>query len=766
MARKKKSARAYRKRLFIGALMFVLALLVLVALTSHSLSDDQRITGEVDGHLNPFEISYHNQGGMLGAYFSYVLFVLLGWLAYFIPLGLAFISLRLFSSAVAIRFEPHSFLLFVISLLSTMLYDIHLVGGDPTMGPPPIAGGLLGLKLTELAVKVSGGVGSYLVLAAIIMVLLLTYTSVSPLLARFIAIPGLGYLKRTYQFLVRIVRAIFTFSWRKDESEDEEEEPESSPDISEEHPRFEEVSSVAAEQAELDLGQAPGTKKSGRGRATIKRLPEPVQIKSFDYKYPSLDLLLTNPNPGTAVSTEELQSTARMLQETLETFGIKIEGSIERYPGPVITRYEFKPAAGIKVNQIIGLSDDLALALKAKRIRIIAPIPGKAAVGVEIPNRNPQTVYARDMFESEEFNNPSVRLPLAMGKNTAGKPFVADLTRMPHLLIAGATGSGKSVCMNMLITSLLYRLHPYQVRFVFIDPKMLELSVYGGIPHLGRPVVTKPKAAERVLSDIVSEMESRYRRFAAASVRNIEDYNRKQPTEETKQPYIVVFVDELADLMMSSTSTKTEMLITRLAQMARAVGIHLILATQRPSVDVITGLIKANFPARVAFQVASKVDSRTIIDGNGAEKLLGSGDMLYLSTGQPEPLRVHGAYISSEETEKIVGFINEQGIPMLALEGISQSGEESSETEVDTGDPLFREACEVVIRHKQGSVSLLQRRLGIGYQRAARLIDKLEQAGVVSVFDGSKAREVIVDKSFLDNLGAPRPAKQPAGDTQ
>lgn len=752
--------------MIIGALIFVLSTLVLVSLAAHSVADDRRITGEIDSQLNPFEISYHNQAGMLGAYFSYLLFTLLGWLAFFVPLGMMFVSLRVFSSAIAVRIEPHSFLLFVISLLGTMLYDIHIVTSEFPLVTLVPAGGLVGLKLTELAVKVSGETGSYLIIAGAIAVLILTYTSISPLLARLVAIPGLKYLRQGYQFLARIGSALLTFSWSRKSSEEDDEEAPSNTSPVEESMDDDLQEPTALEQAELDLGEPAAKRKNSRSRATLKKLPEPVQIKSFEYKYPSLDLLNPNPSPGTAVGAEELQATARMLQETLETFGIKIEGQIERYPGPVITRYEFKPAAGIKVNQIISLSDDLALALKAKRIRIIAPIPGKAAVGVEIPNRNPQTVYARDIFESEEFNNPAVRLPLAMGKNTAGKPFVADLTKMPHLLIAGATGSGKSVCMNMLITSLLYRLHPYQVRFVFIDPKMLELSVYGGIPHLGRPVVTKPKGAERVLSDIVNEMEGRYRRFAAASVRNIEDYNRKQPTEETKQPYIVVFVDELADLMMSSTSSKTEMLITRLAQMARAVGIHLILATQRPSVDVITGLIKANFPARVAFQVATKVDSRTIIDGNGAEKLLGSGDMLFMSTGQPEPMRVHGAYLSSEETERVVGFINEQGIPMLALEGISQSGEDSPESEIDIGDPLFREACEVVIRHKQGSVSLLQRRLGIGYQRAARLIDKLEQAGVVSTFDGSKAREVIVDKSYLDNLGSAKSVRQPAGDTQ
>jgi S-DNA-T family DNA segregation ATPase FtsK/SpoIIIE len=309
--------------------------------------------------------------------------------------------------------------------------------------------------------------------------------------------------------------------------------------------------------------------------------------------------------------------------------------------------------------------------------------------------------------------------------------------------------------MNALITSLIYRMHPMQIRFVFVDPKMLELSVYAGLPQLGRPVVTTPRQAEKVFADAVVEMENRYRRLANASVRNIDDFNRKQQREEDKLPYIVLFIDELADLMMSSTSSKTEMLITRLAQMARAVGIHLILATQRPSVDVITGLIKANFPARIAFQVATKVDSRTIIDANGAEKLLGNGDMLFLSTGQPEPTRIHGAYISGAETDRLVSFIKEQKLPTLTLQGISQTTSESQESEVDLGDPLFREACEVVVRHKQGSVSLLQRRLGIGYQRAARLIDKLEEAGVVSPFDGSKAREVIVDKSYLDTVFGP-----------
>jgi S-DNA-T family DNA segregation ATPase FtsK/SpoIIIE len=281
---------------------------------------------------------------------------------------------------------------------------------------------------------------------------------------------------------------------------------------------------------------------------------------------------------------------------------------------------------------------------------------------------------------------------------------------------------------------------------------MLELTVYSGIPHLGRPVVTDPKRAERVLFDAVKEMESRYRKLAAAGVRSIDDFNKRQDSADQRMPYIVIVVDELADLMMSSGSNKIELQITRLAQMARAVGIHLILATQRPSVDVITGIIKANFPSRIAFQVSSKVDSRTIIDANGAEKLLGLGDMLFLPSGQPQPTRIHGAYTSNDETDKIVEFINSQGLEMMALEGITQATGEATEAEIDLGDPLFKEACDVVVRQKQGSVSLLQRRLGIGYQRAARLIDKLEQAGIVSTFDGSKAREVLVDKAYIDTI--------------
>jgi len=751
VARRKKNGSAGRSRWILGGFAFMAAVLILIALVTHSSLDDSRIIGDVDRHLDPFEIQYRNQGGMLGAYLSYSLTVVVGWLAFFLPFGLLLLSLRLFSSMLADRMKVSGLIAFALALLGTVIYNVHLLAAVSISAETGAVGGYLVIKLTEFLIRVVGRWGTYVLCSGFGLILLLAFTPIRRLVSFRISLPGREWARVVLGVIRSLVTKVAGFKWFSGE-EDAPEEPE---EISVERPGEEESipglgrdSDIDTQDTEIDK---PDRKKSGR-KTTLVRKPQPVQIESIEYAYPTLDLLDEPPRVGTSVSSEELQMTARMLKETLETFQVSVEGTIDAYPGPIITRFEFKPGSGVKVNRIVGLADDLALALKAKRIRIVAPIPGKAAVGVEIPNRQPQIVCLKDILESKEYNDPGLKLPLALGKTIAGRPYVTDLARMPHLLIAGATGSGKSVCINAVITSLIYKLHPLHIRFVFIDPKMLELTVYSKIPHLGRPVVTSPKRAERVLADIVAEMEKRYRKLAEASVRNIDDYNKRQKSEESKLPYIIVCVDELADLMMAATSSKVEVLITRLAQMARAVGIHLILATQRPSVDVITGLIKANFPARLAFQVASKVDSRTIIDGNGAEKLLGSGDMLFLSTGQPEPVRLHGAFISSEETDRIVGFIKEQGLGMMALDGISQTTGETTETEVDLGDPLFREACDVVIRHKQGSVSLLQRRLGIGYQRAARLIDKLEKAGVVSPFDGSKAREVMVDQVYIDTL--------------
>lgn len=762
MARKKGAKSAERKKKAIGVLLFLLALLLLVSLVTHHTYDDSQITGEVDRHANPFELQYRNQGGMAGAYLSFFSLKLLGWLAFFVPFGFILLSLKLFSSELAEKMKVNSVIIFIICVLGTIIYNVHILTARQLGVEQKAAGGIVGDKLTWIAVKVVGETGSYILLSGIILVLLILYTSITPVLSVRLPIFGTGLIRRISESIVQATRWFFRFEWlaglfesskADEDDEDEYEDEKTDDDIAVGQDQiYDTAGSEAGGPTDADQISSAKSRTNGVRSAGGKKTAPKLQLRSVDYSYPTMELLNRNPEGEASVDRDELQRTAAMLKDTLETFGVRIDGAISHYPGPVITRFEFKPASGIKVNQILNLSDDLALALRAKRIRIIAPIPGKAAVGVEIPNRHAQTVFLREVLQSEQFQIPAMRLPLALGKTTSGKPYVADLTKMPHLLIAGATGSGKSVCLNVMITSLLYRLHPHQLRLIFIDPKMLELSVYRGIPHMGRPVVTNPRRAEKVLSDAVLEMENRYRKLANASVRNIVDYNAKQSQEEAKLPYIVICVDELADMMMSATSSRTEMLITRLAQMSRAVGIHLILATQRPSVDVITGLIKANFPARIAFQVSSKVDSRTIIDANGAEKLLGNGDMLFLQTGQPEPMRIHGAFLSSDETEAVVNYIKDQGLEVMALEGITQATGEASDTDVDFGDPLFKEACEVVVRHKQGSVSLLQRRLGIGYQRAARLIDKLEQAGIVSSFDGSKAREVLVDKTYLETL--------------
>jgi S-DNA-T family DNA segregation ATPase FtsK/SpoIIIE len=472
-----------------------------------------------------------------------------------------------------------------------------------------------------------------------------------------------------------------------------------------------------------------------------------------DAQLPPLDLLDRHESKQVAVEESELLELSRVLERTLADFGVAGKVS-EVHPGPVITLFEYEPAPGVKVNQILNRQDDLALALRAQRIRIVAPIPGKAAVGIEIPNRVKAVVSFREIVASPAFQKTGDALPFALGKDVAGAPFTASLERMPHLLIAGATGSGKSVCINALIMSLLVRRTPAELRFIMIDPKMLELTPYNGIPHLRMPVVTDPKKAAQALRYSVKEMERRYQLLARHGARNIEAYNRLglDPTahEDPRLPYLVVVVDELADLM-ALLPAEIEEPIGRLAQMARAVGIHLILATQRPSVDVITGMIKANFPSRIAFQVASRTDSRVILDMNGAESLLGHGDSLYLPAGKPEPYRIHGSYVSGEEIERVVTFLKTQGEPGSIDERVL---EQAVAPDSDADDDLFEEAMRLVVLHQQASTSMLQRRLKVGYSRAARLLDLLEERGIVGPSEGAKGREVLVSEQELEERRA------------
>ncbi|MCI3919486.1 DNA translocase FtsK [Paenibacillus sp. TRM 82003] len=454
--------------------------------------------------------------------------------------------------------------------------------------------------------------------------------------------------------------------------------------------------------------------------------------------------LLSRPGGGKGGESADslARENARKLETTLESFGVRAK-VLQVVRGPAVTRYEIQPDIGVKVSRIVSLTDDIALALAAKDIRMEAPIPGKSAIGIEVPNTEVSIVSLREVMETSAFHESDARLTIALGRDISGQPIVANLAKMPHLLVAGATGSGKSVCINGIITSVLYKAKPDEVKFLMIDPKMVELNVYNGIPHLLAPVVTDPRRASLALKKIVVEMEKRYEAFSKSSTRNIEGYNAQLVEKgETPLPYIIVIVDELADLMMVAAGD-VEDAITRLAQMARAAGIHLIIATQRPSVDVITGVIKANIPSRIAFGVSSQVDSRTILDMAGAEKLLGRGDMLFVPVGASKAVRVQGAFLSDNEVEAVVTFCRDQEQAQYREELVPEV-QEAEDGGDDQLDELFDQAVGIVVEAKQASVSLLQRRMRIGYTRAARLIDQMEAKGIVGAYEGSKPREVLM----------------------
>ncbi len=525
-------------------------------------------------------------------------------------------------------------------------------------------------------------------------------------------------------------------------------------------PEDEEIEEEEPETEEEAERQSYSRKAAAAAPATGESLESENIDEEIDYTFPPHDLL-DIPVEVDKVSDEELRANADLLRSKLEVFDIQID-SVSVIPGPVVTLYELVPAQGVKISRITSLADDLALALQARGIRIIAPIPGKGAVGVEIPNKKPQIVKFRSIVSSPKFKDMRFNLPLAMGKTTTGEVVIDDLSRMPHLLIAGATGSGKSVGINTIMMSMIYKLHPSEIKFVIIDPKKIELSLYRKLnrhflavsPDVPEEIITESGNAVLALKCAEAEMDARYSLLAKAGVRNIQDYNKKladgklKDTEEAKfikLPYIVIVIDELADLMLTAAHD-VEDPITRLAQLARAVGIHLVLATQRPSVDVITGLIKANFPARIAYQVASRIDSRTILDQNGAEQLLGNGDMLYLAAGSSKPERMQNSFLSTEEIERVVDFISaQQGYSKPYQLPSVLNRRKNGGALANEFDEMFEEAALLVIRHQQASTSFLQRRLKLGYGRAARVIDELESAGIIGPFEGSKGREVLLE---------------------
>ena len=533
-------------------------------------------------------------------------------------------------------------------------------------------------------------------------------------------------------------------------------------EMSGEAPKTEEYNTETKKKSQDEVKASKDRAQSSLSKAGVKE-GDNVDIKEeidksqeerpkVQYVFPSLDLLAENKNKGTSQDTKSLVGNARIIEETLESFGVDAT-VVQVSRGPAVTRYELHPSAGVKISKIVNLSDDIALNLAASSVRIEAPIPGKAAVGIEVPNKEVVAVTLREVLESQEFQEYKSRVAFALGKDIGGKCMVADIAKMPHLLIAGATGSGKSVCINTLITSIIYKATPEEVKLLMIDPKVVELSVYNGIPHLMIPVVTDPKKASSALYWAVNEMTQRYKTFADNNVRNIESYNKlvEGTNPQQKMSQIIIIIDELADLMMAAPN-EVEDSICRLAQMARAAGMHLVIATQRPSVDVITGVIKANIPSRISFAVSSQIDSRTILDAAGAEKLLGKGDMLFLPIGENKPVRIQGAFISEKEVEAVVSFLKQSSTADYnneVLEEIESKNDEESAP--GDADELLPEAIKISVEFGQASASMLQRRLRVGFNRAARLVEQMEERGIVGPQDGSRPRQVLMSKEQYEN---------------
>lgn len=750
------------RREILGILIMAFALLIFLGLVSYHPEDYPN-----SGSLNTIQ----NWLGLGGSVISYYLNVYtIGYASIIFPFLLFLTGWTIFLRR---RFKPvfrlGLYLLALGVLLSTILAMPEVISEEGGWRLSGLLGGFIAQHLNWLL----GTAGSIVVLFTVLLLLLISATSWSmreslmgfrqELDGLFGWIGGLFRRRGTHKRPVRPKSG--AAAAREPEPSGREEPVRKRPELHLEPPPARPQASRPGPPASVSSASA------GSAPATQTQPAASSSYSSGAYRPPDTGFLTPGIPLEKRIDKDALEKKAYYLEERLQEFDVR--GSVVGIqPGPVITRFEIQPATGVKISRFLSVQDDLALVMKASRVRVVAPIPGKAAVGIEIPNPEPELVTLRSVLESRAYQKSTSKLPLALGQTIEGRPFVTDLEELPHLLVAGATGSGKSVCLNTLIASILYRAHPQEVKFVLIDPKKLELNLYRKLRnhHLttredcSEEVITTVSNAVAVLRSLELEMESRYRRLARANVRNIGDYNQgireKRITGDQDGepagplPYLVLIVDELGDLMITG-AREVEEPVARLAQMSRAVGIHLILATQRPSVDVITGVIKANFPARIAFQVAAKTDSRTILDQNGAEKLLGRGDMLFMHPRQSSLIRIHGAFIATEEVQRIVEHISRQPdghhyrLPGHGSGGLS--GGPGGRGRGDR-DELFQEAARLVIRHQQGSASLLQRRLRVGYARAGRIIDELEEAGILGPFDGSKAREVLVDEGFLDSL--------------
>lgn len=768
---------ARKQEELLGILLIVLGLFTLIALFTHNPEEDP------NNYLAGTPIT--NGLGFAGIYLSYALIRwTIGYPIFILPFLLIFWGAnRLFDKGID-KLLKFTLLSIVFAFFLSISFALH--DAIANAAPDFFFSGILGGLGAQILIGLFGKYGAVVVLVGLIMagVLLAStitfsqmYDAVSGFLMRGVEWLRHWLLDLKKSILKKTNKPKISHGFGNENNSDKtiinrgEKRPAFGGDSAESGP-VPVARNKNLEQLKLELAED----KVSKTKATeTEAEPEEDDVAhSHEYILPPLELLQSRPEeePEIEMTDEELQFNANLLEEKLADFGLETKVS-EIHPGPVITRYELQLAPGIKVSRITALADDLAMAMRAQRIRIVAPIPGKPAIGIEIPNREPALVYMQEILLSEEFRNSESPLTFAIGKTISGKPYIADLAKMPHLLVAGSTGSGKSVCLNTIIASVLFKAKPSEVQLVLIDPKRLELSTYAKLwrHHLNyvdgqkEKVATNPKSASAILKSLEQEMEDRYELLAGAGVRNIQEYNERIKAgtlktfeeEEPRKPlsYLVLIVDELADLMLTASATKdVEEPIARLTQMSRAVGIHLVLATQRPSVDVITGVIKANFPARIAFQVASKVDSRTILDMNGAEKLLGRGDMLFLPPARPEPTRLHNAFITLEEIENVIGHVRRQAPHDKKALPAFMEEEETGMVGFERGkrDPLFQDAMNLVVYHNQGSVSLIQRRLKVGYSRAARLIDELEDAGVVGPFEGSKAREVLVTPEELEAL--------------
>ncbi|MFA6636977.1 MAG: DNA translocase FtsK [Candidatus Omnitrophota bacterium] len=735
-----------RKNEIIAVILFASGVLLFLSIFTFTDQDHPFYTSH-------FNTSAQNAVGIMGVYIGGVLRFIVGKAAYVLPL---LVFVWSFSRFFQIEQRKVYFKMFgTLILMSAVSASLSMISGVGTTTAFS-QGGLVGYVTSEFLVGYLGNAGSAVFVVSMIILSVLIATE-------FLLFPVFMSLFRAGKSFPEKLKGVLKererpalVSGKKEKTNVRQAKENIAKKLEEVKRQVEEArnASISKKPALKDKKEMVVTSSSDNvpvkkkkifidSRERVKKIASSSEGVALDYKLPSTEMLNAPVKTDGKVGEEDLKVNAAMLEKTLLEFGVEAKVTkINR--GPVITMYELEPSVGTKVSRITSLADNIALAMRSSNIRIVAPLPGKGTIGVEIPNKKSELVLLRDIMESDEYQEETSPLKFALGKDISGRSIITDLVKMPHLLIAGATGAGKTVCLNSVITSFLVNSSPDELKFIMIDPKRVEMMIFEGIPHLAMPIVTNPKKAAAALNWVVTEMERRYEVFAEMGVRNLALYREKKTENDETIPYIVVIVDELADLIVVAQQD-VEGAIMRIAQLARAAGIHLILATQRPSVNVITGVIKANFPARISFQVASKVDSRTVLDANGAEKLLGRGDMLFMEPGSSHIIRGQCCLVDDAEIKKVVKYIKDQSGANYIESALAAQEKKAHQAKDQEKDDLYREAVEIVIQTKQASVSMIQRKLRVGYSRAARMIDIMEEDGIVGPYNGSKAREILID---------------------